>query len=147
MMRMLLYFYVCISNLYGLRILSVETEPVLRLFVWCAVLSSFAQHVYELERFTAKNLNIRTLKQDTLYRYLTLMDKVSAWSLMALYMYFKYSVIIESYRIQSIAAVLLCVLSTELTKDNTVAYAVLHGSWHLAAFHLGYLFSLGDILR
>ncbi len=144
-MNALLYIYVCASNLYGLRILSYENEPILKLFVIYAVFASFVMHVYEIERFT-KDLHISVLKKDTFYNYLVLMDKLFAWTLIFLYSYYKHNVV-KNYIPHSIAAIILCIISTEisLTKNNNTWFAILHGTWHLVAFHLGMKFSSFEI--
>ncbi len=140
--RILLYLYVCFTNLYAIRALLIETNTVLWTLLEFSMTASIIMHLYELERFFGKT-TIFELKQDPVYNMLVFVDKFAAYTTIALTLYLKTNAVFH-YIEFAVLAVIVCVISTELnyTKRNVVAFALLHGTWHLMAFHLAYLYCL-----
>ncbi len=143
--NLILYLYVCLTNFYGFKAYDIESNPILCTGLMCSMFASFAMHVYEIRRFT-DDMHISVLKQDNVYNWLVRVDKAFAYTTIALYVYYKYDVIIL-YVPQAIFAVLLAIFSTETptTQNNNTLFAITHGTWHFIAFRLAYLYSLGDI--
>lgn len=140
--KLLLYYYVCLSNFYGFFAYFNETNNILKHGLLFSMIASYVMHIYEIERFT-KNLHISILKKDNIYNTLVLIDKIIAYTTILLYVYNKYDIVMN-YLVYNILAIILCVVSTEIeySKNNVYIFAILHGSWHIFAFHLAYLYSL-----
>jgi len=141
MFKILLYLYVCLSNFYGFYAYFNEENLLLKYGLLSSMFASFIMHVYEIKRFT-QDLHISKLKKDNLYNTLVFFDKLIAYTTIAMYVYFKYNIVMK-YLIYNIFAILLCILSTEinLSKNNVYIFAILHGTWHIFAFNLAYIFS------
>ena len=137
----LAYLFLVLTNLYGLRMGRARPDDsLLWVLAPLAVLASAVMHAEEGSRFLADPPESVEAFRQRAWK-LIVADRIAAGALVVYILFFYPEFFLRGLVWRLVLPGIFCILSSEpkAVHADPIVFALLHGTWHLLAFHLGYL--------